>query len=333
MKYNIPKEVLYQKYIIEKNSAIIIGKELNVSTSVIRNRLRKYKIQVRSLSEARRVNKNKGQLMGFALLKIINPNKFKEIQDKSIESSKEYHKKYREEDPEGYSKRQANSAKMSHIKHPDLGKRVDEINRKNNKGIHDPKVRERAIETNKKLKKGLYDPKIQSMGGKIAHQKHPDLASRMGKLGGSKGGKKAAITNKKNGTSIYGITKEQRIKNGKIGGSRSMEKLRENSPYIWQNVNFMSKAEMKVAQIILNKPILDINCHIKVNGGIIDFYPQKEDKKFQGKFVEYHPRDWNGLTPEEYYNKRRKLLDENGFKDKELIVIDNQKFIKQNGGK
>ena len=35
---------------------------------------------------------------------------------------------------------------------------------------------------------------------------------------------------------------------------------------------------------------------------------------------------------EEYYNKRRKLLDENGFKEKELIVIDNQKFIKENGG-
>ena len=298
-----------------------------------------------------------------------------------IKCSKSTNELYKEEKKEWGRK----GAKKSWELYPNLGKKIAETNKRNGTGIYGFTKEQRSenaklvsfethlktVETNRKNKTGFFDSKLQSELGKRAHQKHPDLASRAGKIGGKIGGKrtqelhpnlsrenglKTAEKNKKNGNGLYNskiqsmggkkggkrvhelypnLSKENGLKTQRLypnlareNGLKATEINRENSPYLWEGIGFLSKEEMKVAQIILNKPIVGINCHIKVNGSIVDFCPQEEDKMFQGKFVEYHPWD-RKLTPEEYYNKRRKLLDENGFKDKELIVIDNQKFIKE----
>ena len=86
--------------------------------------------------------------------------------------------------------------------------------------------------------------------------------------------------------------------------------------------------ERDFAKIILKIPLEDVNCHIKMGRKIVDFYPQSYDKMFQGKFVEFHPYDFEGRGYEEYYKKRRKVLDNGGFKDKELIVIKNLNELK-----
>ena len=115
-------------------------------------------------------------------------------------------------------------------------------------------------------------------------------------------------------------------------GINSIESQRKNKPYYWQGVPFMSKSERECGKIILSKPLEGINCHVKVNGHIIDFFPQADDIMFQGKFVEYHPmvKLWDGNTTlEEYYNIRKQIIDGSEYKDKELIVIDNLNNIKE----
>ena len=198
---------------------------------------------------------------------------------------------------------------------------------------------------NRKNHTGMYhDKKIQSKAGKIG-----------GLIGGKIGGKRAAIVNRKNKTgAFYGLTKKQRSENGRRGGkaaaisnrinhtgwfnSEVQKKNSENAykilckkyKWIWYNTKFISRDEMLCAKQILNKPKLGYNCQYLIDGKRIDFYPQKEDKMFQGMFVEYHPIN-KFLCPEQtiksYYVTRRKVLDENGYKSKKLIVIQNLKEL------
>ena len=80
---------------------------------------------------------------------------------------------------------------------------------------------------------------------------------------------------------------------------------------------------------MLKKPIVVNNCHIKVGTKTIDFFPQKDDKMFQNKFVEYHPWD-RKLTQEEYRKRRQEAINNSIYKGTDLIIIDNSKFLKQN---
>ncbi len=104
------------------------------------------------------------------------------------------------------------------------------------------------------------------------------------------------------------------------GALITLTSLRRNRPYYINNVPFDSNEERQAMIILCEKfnitPIEGINCHIRVNGGKIDFRPVKK------LFIEYHPWDKKGLTSEQYYDQRRKLLDENGFQDCELVVIE-----------
>jgi hypothetical protein len=114
-------------------------------------------------------------------------------------------------------------------------------------------------------------------------------------------------------------------------GLMSIESQRKNKPYYWQGVPFMSGSERECAKLLLTKPIDGINCNVKINGHLIDFYPQDDDKMFQGKLVEFHPLCglWDGdLTYEEYYKNRRKIIDNSDHKDIELIVVKNLEEIK-----
>jgi len=213
----------------------------------------------------------------------------------------EYFKKYRI----GYcynKKLQVKGGKAVHIKHPNLA-------RENVKKSHI---------INKKNKTGFWDLKIQSMGGKAA--KLVNAQSKAGKIGG----KITAMINKKN---KIGMCYDKKIQSragkigGPIGGQKAMESNRKNKPYIWKGVHFMSKMEMEFAKTILKKPIDGVNCNIKVGTKTVDFFPQKYDKEYQNSFVEFHPWDRNGLSTKQYHNQRRKVLNENGYKDYPLIVI------------
>jgi len=93
----------------------------------------------------------------------------------------------------------------------------------------------------------------------------------------------------------------------------------------WYNVKFQSNWEMLCAKKILKKPILGKNYQIKIDKYKFDFYPHENDKMYKNCFVEFH-RCSNFIHPEtkeQYYKKRRKILDKYGFKDKKLIIIEN----------
>lgn len=123
---------------------------------------------------------------------------------------------------------------------------------------------------------------------------------------------------------------KQQSKMGKRGGQKTGEILRQNSQYIWKKTKFMSNMEKSCAKIILKEPYEGVNCHIKVGSKIFDFFPNENDSMFINCFVEFHPilkffRP--NETLESYYDDRRKILDNNGFKDKKLIVLTNLEQI------
>lgn len=86
---NIPKEFLYQKYIIEKKSAREIAKELKVARETILKRLHFYKIPLRTCSENSKMNYSK---IKQRLFKNLN-TKTRRINSKKLWQNKEYREK------------------------------------------------------------------------------------------------------------------------------------------------------------------------------------------------------------------------------------------------
>lgn len=255
-KINIPKEILYQKYEMEKRSGRDIAIMLKVSSAVIYRNLKKYNILIRSNSESTRLSK---KLIGFAYIQKHYPERFIEFQK-------------------------------------EMSKRGKKVEKDKKVGLYDPTHKIQKIGNKKSLK-------IQKENGNGFYRKDKSFCSKAGKIGGKR-------------------TRELHPNIFRENGINSIEKIREKSPYIWEGVGFLSNEERKCAKIILTKPIVGVNCHIKLKGGIIDFHPQENDKMFQEKFVEYHPTNFSKeKTLEEYFEKRRKILNENGFSDKELVLI------------
>lgn len=117
---------------------------------------------------------------------------------------------------------------------------------------------------------------------------------------------------------------------GHIGGQMSAEILRKNLGYLWKGVKFRSMGERECAKKLLTKPILGRNCNIKICTKTFDFKPIEGDKMFIGKFVEYHPNNQHlhpGETKVSYYKERRRILNNNGFKNKKLIIIQDLKEL------
>ena len=233
---------------------------------------------------------------------------------------------------------------FSYSKENNIGFFNSKTQRKN--GILGGKI---AAENNRKTNKSMcFDKKLQSKGGKTSFER------KAGMFGFSKEqiievNKKVNATNKKNKTAFYDANLQTNLakravkvnrKNNtgffdiriqRMGGQVAVNASRKKSKHVWLGVNFMSKAEMNIAKEILAKPILDINCSFSVGSATIDFFPQSYDKMYQNKFVEFHcfGKDnreiefvyHSNLTREEYYNNRRKILDDNGYKNKELVVI------------
>jgi len=99
----------------------------------------------------------------------------------------------------------------------------------------------------------------------------------------------------------------------------SLKSLRKNRPYKFMDCNFDSNKERECCKLliyhkIIKNPVEGVNIHFQVDSIEIDFFPQ------QKIFIEYHPWDWNGRTTEEYYQERRKILNENDFCEFPLII-------------
>jgi len=96
-------------------------------------------------------------------------------------------------------------------------------------------------------------------------------------------------------------------------GLISVQKHRLKKPYFYNNIPFDSNQEREMAILISNKfkVILkeNINCHIRVGNN------------------EYHPWD-RKYTPLEYYNKRREILNKNGFQNSGLLLLKNLNELK-----
>lgn len=110
----------------------------------------------------------------------------------------------------------------------------------------------------------------------------------------------------------------------------TFKNINNRKKWIWKGVYFLSKGECICASIILTKPIIGYNCHVPCGNGTIDFFPQKGDKMFIGKIVEYHivaPFFHENETARSYRIYKRKQLNANGFRDRKLIIL-NKNFIK-----
>ena len=70
----------------------------------------------------------------------------------------------------------------------------------------------------------------------------------------------------------------------------------------------------KLVSLLKFKPT-KTNVHIKIGHNEFDFL-------VNSTFIEYHPWDFD-RTDRQYYIDRRKILDVNGYKNNQLIVVNN----------
>jgi hypothetical protein len=104
---------------------------------------------------------------------------------------------------------------------------------------------------------------------------------------------------------------------------RSRKKRWENSPYSYLNCKFDSNQERKVCKLLvkeglIEKPVEGKNVQFRIKNYQIDFF------LFEKVFLEFHPSiklKGKNETEESYFDKRRKILDENGFRNYPLFVI------------
>ena len=134
---------------------------------------------------------------------------------------------------------------------------------------------------------------------------------------GKNWGTKAAIINKKNHTGMFHDKKIQ-----VAAGFASIYALRiRRRNIIFKNIHYDSYPERDVSvclQYQYNyKPIEGKTLHIRIGKCEYDFLLEKLKL-----FIEYHEFwDNSSETVEQYYNRRRENLNENGYKEYKLIVI------------
>jgi len=114
---------------------------------------------------------------------------------------------------------------------------------------------------------------------------------------------------------------------GHENGLKAIKIQRENKPYWLDGVPYDSSSEREIAKKfiergIVKKFIRGKNCHIPIRGKSgsieVDFLIGKT-------FVEFHPvvsYYEKKETSVEYYNRKRKILNEAGFKNNKLILFD-----------
>jgi len=208
------------------------------------------------------------------------------------------------------------------------------INKKNRTGIYGiPKYKRQEYAkraspqskiTNEKNKTGLFDPKVRAMGRakglkkgqKANFDKH--YKNKTG-LWSQESHKKSLETLRRKKIGCY-HNKKLQIENGKKGGKKTVETLRNKSKYIYKKIHFSSKGELEIALCLeqqFNIKIKEkINYQIQISSKTFDFLINK-------CFIEYHPiiPFFTIETGKEYYNKRRQVLNQNGYKNYNLVVI------------
>ena len=147
-----------------------------------------------------------------------------------------------------------------------------------------------------------------------------------GKINGHLSGKISAENNKKNKKGFWSsefqsemgkrVTFETRSKAG-VNAQHTLRINIRNLKYKGQYYDSSDEAGISAAlqEQFEYIPKEGKNLHIKIKGGEIDYLIEKLKL-----FIEYHVR-FDKLTFKQYYNKRRKILDENGYKDYDLLVI------------
>jgi len=199
--------------------------------------------------------------------------------------------------PEEWKRTCRKSGLMAHLKHPGLAKKMNELAYKKHPGLRS----EVAKRTNREWRER--DPKDYYTKKRSYTKKMLEVREKL----------------KRENPQAY----KEMYKNA---GLKSFQSILDNSPFYWDDVPFLSNLEREFARLILVKPVKGINCNIRIGRKVIDFYPCWEDKKFQGCMVEFHPYERH-MTQEEYYQKRKSILENSGYKGIELVVITNMKEV------
>ncbi len=105
----------------------------------------------------------------------------------------------------------------------------------------------------------------------------------------------------------------------------ALESRRKNYPYEYMDCLFDSDSERRICKILVDNGLIDKpkegrNVHFRIKRYQFDFFINNM------VFVEFHPpQNYDGIkveTVKSYSQERRKVLDENGYKNYPLIVID-----------
>jgi len=189
--------------------------------------------------------------------------------------------------------------------------------------------------------------RVRAKAGRIYHKKHPKNENSIISCL-FRDGKRDELTEicrkgtigfiKKYGNKKYiEMSRAVKRESRKKAGHNSF--LLRNKKYSFEGESFLSKEEIKCFSFLRGLGLTkeEINHEYQVDSYFIDFFPLR---KF---FWEYHPLGVFGSneTLDQYYSRRRKVLDDNGYKDYKLIVTTSLKelpiieeeirSIKQNG--
>ena len=168
-------------------------------------------------------------------------------------------------------------------------------------------------------------------GGLKTHKLYPEEQKEWGRKGGTIGGK---VTQR-----LYpNLHRETMLKLrrkypnyfkeiSKKAGLASILNQRKNSLYIFKNVHFDSYREQEIAMCLFYQYKIKlkegINCHVIIGGKEFDFLIKKYKCFIEQHSFSRNNIDKNFVTCKKYFYKRRKILDKNGYKDYNLIVINN----------
>lgn len=173
--------------------------------------------------------------------------------------------------------------------------------------------------------------------------------SKAGKIGGKLGGKAGTRTQMKNKIGIFGFSKEKRRSVASLAGKmtaikhpnhsrqtmlnthkkypnlskqnamKSIKTMRMNiRAYKYKSNFYDSRWEAEIAICIEHQFDIELieNQTIHVRVGYLEY-----DFLINDVFVEYHPTTFGNGSLEDYYIKRRKNLNTEGYSEYELVVI------------
>ena len=168
-------------------------------------------------------------------------------------------------------------------------------------------------------------------------RKDPNHQSRVGKIGGHNS--QETLKREKIGCFYNPEIKREAVKkihainkkNGFNIGKVRIEQMINDSPYIFEDKKFLSKGELgcyKIFREVFDDEDIVVNMFIGAKS--IDFFIRS-----LSLFIEYHPKTIQGgwvitsETKEEYYQRRRQVLDESGYDNNKLLVFKNLKEARE----